>query len=643
MEIVENALPIWERFPREHVTYLMNKVRDVSDYTDFAFDKVILADEVLVCNQLMEVLQCFGKIQLEQEELVSMIVKNLLPIVPLENASDVLQIADALVKLYPDDFYCKILAIYLYSKFETDDKLRENTIMGIQKDLLRAFVETYIEDDQFIGWYSDFVNGTYIGDEAGNVFAFSKFGEYELVLDYILRNPSIVELLEHELDKFLVYACLEINIAKSTEVRKEAVSHWRKAKSFLDTVYIENKTHQGVLSLMMLVAAELYDYEMVAECYETATKMIPNNPYIYCHRFKMYCSDGKPDDGKELFETANCLKIKNYRLRLWELIFHKSYDFSNFESVETYNLQKALESGHALLDEMIYCGVCGELLADAFFVFGELLSADGRYGNAPDYFHEAIRIIRKPEYLFSEALDAISDGKYMYEEALALFKQVYELREFWDDGESKNPRFSYVYERFRGSMLTMNDTTDLTNLYVLLGFCSEKLEEYVDAANYYRQAILINPSFVDVASAFVRVVAILFEEEGVSNCELEKLWDGFDESFEEFYSMKWLRARIAYENGDLETAKNILTPISKMKIKGTRFSEGDWVIYTDYLLAKIYHDDNKDMFAVKFLRKAVDGKRMDRMYRFMDNDCMTRRIFDEAKKLFVEMGYEEDV
>ena len=631
LKLLETQFYLGDLYEEGYENYLMHKVRDISGYTDFTFAKVGLENEVEVCNKLFELLEALEKEQ-EEEKLQEKLESTLCYLLPPKKKIDVFKMTEDLIKLYPKDLYCKLLGLLVNNRLEQDETKKQETAVLIQKSLIQEFVTNYIEDDLFLSWYMDFSKSIDMDEKECAVTAFSKFGEYKKVLEYFLQNPSVLELAESETDRQLILSCLEIGLADEVKKRKEQISHWNKAKELLAKAYEEIPHHKGLLVLRMLVASELYENEIMAECYENALNIIPKNPYIYCYRYKIHCSNGEQNEGKELFKKVNKLKLKNYRLRLWELIFHRSYDFN-----ECYNLQKPIEQGHELLNEMSYCKVSGELMADAYFVMGTLISYDGRYKTAPKYFDQAINWKKKPEYLFEKAIDNIKDGKSFYEYAFSLFKEIYDQKENWEDGESKNPRFSFVYERFRGGCMEANSTTNLHNLCALMGCCCEKIKDNLEAVKWYKKAILADPVWVDVASAFIRTLDLAFEEGEIDSSQIEDYLQGLDPSFEDFCATKCLRARMAYEKGDLETAKNIFTPISKIKLIDRKFSEGDWIIYADYYLGRIYHDNQKDMFAIKFIEKSLDGKRMDWVFKLTANNNMRQRIFYMAKELLCEI------
>lgn len=539
---------------------------------------------------------------------------------------------DAFPEEYAQFWLNKKRDIYGYTDFS--ETFNNNKNQALDKKALEIFFKNYICDDQFLFWQHDYMNSTKWSEEGMEVLRNSKLGEYFSIREYIDKNREEIVFPEKETDRLVLLAHLDIVRAWEAEKRRhtEAVKLWHQADEKIQKVLLAEPEHKVALIMSMAIGAELYDFDKVAAGYEIAVEKKWKNPWIYIFMAEAYFAVGKTDDAQTIFRTAKRRHISNYQLRMMHLHFRKKYDF-----IDYYDLEGALEEGHALFDEMRQNGVCGELLAEMYYTMGCLLCCDGRYTNAGEYADWAFEICKKPKYVYLKAIDNLSNDKKNYADALELLEEVYHMRPQWDDEETHNPRFSWEVDYDVGMYLGNTFTTDLFTLYVSLGCCYEKTDATAKALDFYQKAILIKPDVLSVVAAFERMATLLLEEKKITVEELVQILKEFSDKTLVMFPCKFLRARLAYEQGDEESAIQLATEITRIKdfpfYEEQSFLE-EYRKFAHHLKAKIYIKQEKYQIAKMSLRAFGH----DDDYRIAENRKRMRSIYEEVEKYLVEMN-----
>lgn len=116
-----------------------------------------------------------------------------------------------------------------------------------------------------------------------------------------------------------------------------------------------------------------------------------------------------------------------------------------------------------------------------------------------------------------------------------------------------------------------------------------------------REALMIQPDSIKLSSAIARVAGGLLERGGISPMEAEGELKGLLQQSQDLYSIKWLRALIAFKDGD-EKAAGFAVEVSKRK--NEKSDDIDWVYFSKYLEIHMWRQDITEEFS-KRLSKAI--------------------------------------
>lgn len=275
-----------------------------------------------------------------------------------------------------------------------------------------------------------------------------------------------------------------------------------------------------------------------------------------------------------------------------------------------------------------------------YYALAYLIYCDGRQTSSVHFYvTKALSLCEKPKYYFLVAMNYISNGNDEYASAQPLFERVYQMKEWWDDGESNNPRFAGESDYDGSIWLNSCDTTDLYNLYVKLGYCNEINQSYADAIDYYTKALLIMPDKMKVAVGFARVAEILFHKKDVSQ-DVEQYMEELSEETLELLPCKWLRAELAFDEGDDELTLKLVNEIVKVKLSDEYIDSQlrDYVHFANHLKVKVYMEREKYQIAKKYLGNLLESLKNHKNRGMVENGNRTKQIYLDAIEWYTELG-----
>ena len=640
LKLQEYATEQWNRFPKECMDFLFDKLRDNLGYLDFIYEDIANRAGYSDIRDLSEIFTLVTGGEWKDNRQI--VAEKISEVFGTDRTMSLVEQAETLVKKYPKGFFVKILALHIYENEEEQTAEKSKKMQKIEQKIWEDFLDIYVKDERFIFWNNEYINSAYFHNDNMEIFKYSKAGEYFLVKKYIdkeLENGKEIPLSK-ETDRFLVRAHLDSMEAKDEKQRSKEVILWHKVDSTLEKVLQTDPKEKTALLLKMQAGAKLYDVDTVKACYEEASELMKDNPYVYIFMVKAYLSIDDTESAKTVFERAEKQHVTSFALEILHLHFRKSYDFK-----DNYDLTEAMEEGKALLTRMLQQRVGGELLAEMYYAMAYLVYSDSRYDMVEYYLEEAIALWKKPKYYFLAAMDAISDRKNDYVYAKTLFEQVYRVKEWWDDGESLNPRFAGE-KGYDGSIwLNSNDATDLYNLYVKLGYCSEKTKSYQEAIKCYKNALLIMPDKVKVAIGFERIATMLIRKKGMQGKELvEQAMAELTPDTLELLPCKWLQAEFAFDKGEEELALKIVKEIEKTKLTDDFVDSQlrDYLHFADHLRVKIYMKREKYLIAKKYLGSLLESMKNHKNRGMAENKKRIRQIYRDVEAWYKELGEPEE-